>query len=99
LPIVFSKDKEIPIETFLNRLSDIYPVFEGGTSRQELETMLRSPPPPDNRRISSATSLALQRLHDRRSLKLISIADAPVMIMHLGKQERRVSHIAKMDSL
>lgn len=95
LTVLFGKDNELSIGAFMARLCDIYPVFEGGTVRQQIESISGSSPYADQRRLSPATSIALQRLQDRKRLELVSRADAPIVILDLGVRELRVSHIVK----
>jgi hypothetical protein len=90
---VFSDDSELSVEIFMARLCNIYPVFEGGTARQEIDSMLGVSPYVDDRKLSQSTSVALQRLQDRQRLNLVSRSDAPMVIFDLGTSERRVSHV------
>jgi hypothetical protein len=96
LPIIFSGQGEVPIEQFMSRLAAIFPVFEGGSVRQD---MIRGP---DAARtgaagttLSKATSIALQRLEGLQVITLRTDADAPVVILDLGRSERRVSHVGR----
>ncbi|TBO29288.1 hypothetical protein EYS42_12825 [Aquabacterium lacunae] len=83
----------IEIDVFLSRLAGIYPVLEGGVVREELESM-RSAPPATDDRLSIASSLALQRLVDRGSILLDTLADAKkARILDFGSTTKRVSHV------
>jgi len=94
LPVIFSEGPELPIETFLSRLATVYPVFERGIARQDYEEMRLNPPPGTGHRLSITTSLALQRLNDRHSIAMTSVADAPARVLDFGVREGRVSHVA-----
>jgi hypothetical protein len=96
LPTIFRRQDEVPIEQFMSRLAAIFPVFEGGSVRQD---MIRGP---DAARtgtagttLSKATSIALQRLEGLQVITLRIDADAPVVILDLGRSERRVSHVGR----
>lgn len=84
----------VDIDTFLSRLAAIYPVLEGGSVREEVETNRTAPPTIDGC-LSVASSLALQRLHDRGSISLGVLADAKAKILDLGGSTRRVSRVRK----
>ncbi|MET3909996.1 hypothetical protein ABID59_004353 [Bradyrhizobium sp. S3.3.6] len=91
LPGLFAEASELPINILIAGLARIYPVFEGGVSRLTIEQLALSPDVDANsRRLSPATSLALQRL-----LSLTIRADAPAVIFDFGGSPRRVSHVAK----
>lgn len=100
LPAVMGGQNELGIEQFISRLAAIIPVFEGGKVRQD---MIRAPDRVRTgtvgTRLSQATSLALQRLESSQVLTLRQDADAPMIILDLGRTERRVSHVVrKLDS-
>lgn len=87
-------DKDwLDIDVFLSRLADLYPVLEGGSIREELETMRKVQRASDDR-LSIATSFALQRLDDRGSISLDTVADAKtIRILDFGGNTRRVSRV------
>lgn len=93
LASIFFDGDELPIETFLNRLAAIYPVFEKGSIRQEYDSMRLNPSVDGGHRLSIATSLALQRLEDGQKIGMTSTADAPARVLDFGRREGRVSHI------
>ena len=94
LPAIFADVDDLPVEQFLTRLSAIFPVFETGSVRQDFEAMRLNPDPDDDKRLSIATSLALQRLADRQRLSMSGVADAASRILNFGSRKERVSRIA-----
>jgi hypothetical protein len=84
----------VDMDTFLSRLAAIYPVLEGGSVREEVETNRTAPPTIDGC-LSVASSLALQRLHDRASISLGVLADAKAKILDFGGSTKRVSRVRK----
>jgi hypothetical protein len=94
LPAIFSEANDLSIDQFLARLSAIYPVFETGSVRQEYEALRLAPLSDGGRRLSVATSVALQRLADRQRLTLTKVADASARILDFGLREERVSRVA-----
>lgn len=83
----------LDIDVFLSRLADLYPVLEGGSIREELETMSKVQSASDDR-LSIATSFALQRLDDRGSISLDAVADAKtIRILDFGGNTKRVSRV------
>jgi hypothetical protein len=93
LPAIFADGNELPIEHFLTRIGAIFPVFETGSVRQDFERMRLMPIIDGEKRLSIATSLALQRLVDRQRLTMTSVADAAARILDFGQRESRVSRI------
>ena len=51
-----------------------------------------------DKRLSIATSLALQRFVDRQRLSMTSVADAASRILDFGSREERVSRVALRDA-
>lgn len=94
LPAIFADTNDLPIEQFLTRLAAIFPVFETGSVRQDFEAMQLTPAADGDKRLSIATSLALQRLVDRQRLTMTSVADAAARILNFGPREGRVSRVA-----
>ena len=82
------------VDTFLSRLAAIYPVLEGGSIREEVEESRTAPLPADDR-LSTATSLALQRLADRGVIALDAVADAKARILDFGSGTKRVSRVRR----
>jgi hypothetical protein len=93
LPAIFADSNDLPIEQFITRLAAIFPVFETGSIRQEFEAMRLTPLSDGDKRLSIATSLALQRLTDRQHLTMSSVADAASRILDFGAREERVSRV------
>jgi hypothetical protein len=93
LPEIFADTNDLPIEHFLRRLAAIFPVFETGSVRQEFEAMRLTPVADGDKRLSIATSLALQRLVDRQRLTMTSVADAAGRILDFGSREGRASRV------
>ncbi|MNY09804.1 hypothetical protein D3C86_1427410 [compost metagenome] len=95
LPDIFGSNATLSADTFLSRLSAIYPVFEGGSMRREYDSLRKEAPIEISaNRLSIATSFALKRLANRQILALEAVADAPFRIMSLGMNvEERVSQI------
>ena len=91
---VLPDDRWLDMNEFLTRLADIYPVLEGGTVREEVEAN-RTVPPTIDGRLSIASSLALQRLADRKSIVLSVVADATSRILDFGGSTKRVSRVRR----
>ncbi len=90
---VLTDNDWLEIDVFLSRLADLYPVLEGGSIREELETVSKVQRASDDR-LSIATSFALQRLDDRGSISLDTVADAKtIRILDFGGNTRRVSRV------
>jgi hypothetical protein len=96
VPSVLGDQNEVTIEQFVSRLAAIFPVFEAGAVRQQ---MINSADGTGSgavgTKLSQATSLALQRMESNQVLNLRRDADAPMIILDLGRMERRISHIGR----
>jgi hypothetical protein len=96
IPSILGDQDELPVEQFVSRLAAIYPVFEAGAVRQQI---IDSPDGTGSgavgTKLSQATSLALQRMESNQILNLRRDADAPMIILDLGRTERRISHIGR----
>lgn len=98
LPSLFADSEEMRIGDFIASLAKVYPVFETGAVRAELEELARPGFGADSeRRLSVATSLALKRLEDGGVIELPGRADAAVVVLDLGDDTRRVSHVIFKD--
>ncbi len=84
----------VDVDVFMSRLSEIYPILEGGVIRDEVEAHRTATPPADGR-LSVGTSLALQRLAERGALSLDVVADARARILDLGGNTKRVSRVRR----
>lgn len=98
LPSIFAEINDLPIEQFISRLAAIFPVFETGSVRNELEGMRQTPISDSDIRLSITTSLALQRMVDRQRLTMTHDADAKHRILNFGTRESRVSRIMLRDA-
>lgn len=84
------------MKDFMERLSILCPVFEGGAFRTRIEAETRVEAL-DSNRISSVTSLGLLRLQDERVVELFKLSDADVFILPDGERIHRFSHIRLLD--
>lgn len=94
LPTIFAEARQMPADSFFIRLAQIYPVFETGSMREQLDGLRLTPPQDSERRVTIATSLALQRLVDRKRLLLSPIADAASRVFDFGVREVRYAQVA-----
>ena len=97
LPATIASQGPSEISAVMTEVGARLPVLESGVARNEIESLL----PPDKRRpegyLSKSTSLALERLELRGSVKLESVADAHVMNLDRSGEPRAVSHIAWLE--
>jgi len=80
----------IALPELVAKLADDCPVLQGGFFYKKIGAHL---PKVDRGSLSSALSLALLRLEERDIVRLESRSDAPVMVLHDGKNTRRVTHV------
>ncbi len=96
LPGIILTDSSVPIAKFMSDLSEHLPVFEGGKAREKIESLLPMNRRRPERQLSRSTSLALERLESKGSLRLERLADAPTFNLDLGLGPRPVSHITRL---
>lgn len=90
---IFDKEGELAILTFVQRMSDAFPVLEEGSARRNLEMRLAGEFQRKDQHLSRSTSLALMRLQLRGKLSLRTASDAQTWILDLGKETKAVSHV------
>jgi hypothetical protein len=96
IPSILGDQNELPIEQFVSRLAAIFPVFEAGAVRQQMiDSSDGTGSGAIGTKLSQATSLALQRMESNQILHLRRDADAPMIILDLGRTERRISHVSR----
>lgn len=96
VPSILGDQDELPVEQFVSRLAAIFPVFEAGAVRQQIiGSADGTGSGAIGTKLSQATSLALQRMESNQILNLRRDADAPMIILDLGRTERRISHIGR----
>lgn len=96
IPAIMGSQAELTIELFVSRLATIIPAFEGGKVRREMiQTGVPDLAGDSGSKLSEATSLALQRLESGKHLQFRSDADAPMILLDLGRTERRISHVMR----
>lgn len=98
LPTLFAETSELPAAEFMAQLAAIYPVFETGSARQQLEKLTGHSPIEAEGKLSPATSIALQRLADAQKIGFLTLADAPPLLLDFGVRTERVTHITMKGS-
>lgn len=93
LPIIFEDKSELPLNSFISSLSSICPVFEGGSSRVEIEKIAIPNLKRERDTLSKSTSLALLRLKERGKLTLIKKSDGVKVSLDLLKNSDEYTHI------
>jgi hypothetical protein len=91
---VLPDSDRVDMDVFLLRLAAIYPVLEGGSVREEVESNRTSPPANDGS-LSIASSIALERLELRGSIKLEPVDDGRERILDFGNRNRKVGHVRR----
>ncbi len=99
---VFQKSKQMSIVAFVDSLSAVMPVIDGGTYRKKVEDNLLPVHwnKPRENWLSTSLSRALKRLHVSGQVKLEVRADAGeirTLTGQDGKQWEQVSHIVKVE--
>ena len=90
---IFRGQRELPIQVFMQRASELCPVLDGGTARAGLEDRLLDDFVPKAGCLSRSTSLALFRLQARNVVRLEKPSDAQAWLLDMGKIQDPVSHV------
>ena len=88
-----------PIGPFLDKLSALLPVLDGGVYQQRIMRVARDGVLsfPDKGRVSQVLSLALIRLEQGALIRLVNLADASGVLLDLAADEpRKVSYIERL---
>lgn len=90
---VFSEEPELRLVDCISRWAVLCPVLEGGAVRQEVEALARPELKREPGTLSPATSLALRRLEERKTIDLKRLSDADVITLHWDNTRKGYSHI------
>lgn len=97
LPQIFADERELTMQTFIQRLGVHIPVLDGGQVWSEMEARLKVATPAHNH-LSQATSFALRRLEHAGKIKLEDISDAGAWELRVGRETSSPSHITYLES-
>jgi len=97
LPHLFADERELTMQTFIQRLGVHIPVLDGGQVWNEMEGRLNAPTQAHDH-ISQATSFALQRLEHAGKIKLEEISDAGAWELRVGRETKSPSHITYLET-
>lgn len=97
------KKKDVSIKDFLDGLSDVLPVLDGGAYRQEVEARLRPEKwkAPASTDVSSSLSRALLRLQSQGVLRLEKRSDSDAQARLVGRDGsvvQSVTHVQRGDA-
>ena len=99
LPRIFNDGERLNIDEFIQRMSSLMPIFEGGAVRTAVEKRFVRGRSREKSELSESTSLALFRLEKRKHLTLDNRADATAHILRaFGGEARPVSHIIRLEA-
>lgn len=88
---ILDPGKQTVLSEVIARLTEFSPVFEGGTVRTYVETLMTERREP--RRLSRSTSVALQRLEGSGLIKLDSLSDADRVTLDLWPDAQTRTHV------
>lgn len=94
---IFNGCDRLNIDEFLQSMSSLMPIFEGGAVRTAVEKRFVRGRSREKAELSESTSLALFRLEKRKHLALDNRSDATANILRaFGGDPRPVSHIIRL---
>lgn len=85
--------QEVPIRQIVERLASLYPVFEGGLHREQVESWRGQR---SERHLSRSTAMAWLRFEQSGEVRLVKPADAEAWIFPDADQDKRYSHIVRL---
>lgn len=97
LPQIFADDRELTMQTFIQRLGVQIPVLDGGQVWNEMESRLKAATHAHDH-LSQATSFALLRLEQAGKIKLAEISDAGAWELRVGRETKSPSHITYLET-
>jgi hypothetical protein len=93
LPEIISPGGTLPIGDLLEKVAKKLPIFEGGSVRDKVESLMPVNRKRPQRQLSRSTSLGLIRLELIEELKLERIHDSPAINLDTGSGLRPVSQV------
>lgn len=97
LPHLFAGERELTMQTFIQRLGVQIPVLDGGQVWMDVAGRLKASTLAHNH-LSLATSFALLRLERAGKIKLTAISDAGAWELRVGRETTFPSHITYLES-
>lgn len=97
LPQLFAEERELTMQTFIQRLGAQIPVLDGGQVWHEMEGRLTAATQAHDH-LSQATSFALRRLEHAGKIKLKAISDADAWELRVGRDTTSPSHITYLET-
>jgi hypothetical protein len=97
LPQLFADERELTMQTFMQRLGVHIPVLDGGQVWNEMAGRLKAATLAHDH-ISQATSFALRRLEHAGKIKLEDISDAGAWELRVGRETTFPSYITYLES-
>lgn len=97
LPQIFARERELTMQTFIQRLGAHIPVLDGGRVWHEMAGRLKAATPGHDH-LSQATSFALLRLEQAGKIKLAAISDADAWELRVGRDTKSPSHITYLET-
>jgi hypothetical protein len=98
LPAIFSDERQLSMQTFLQRLGAQVPVLDGGQVWHDIQARLKGPMQAQEKHVSQATSLALLRLEHAGKIKLEGLSDAASWVLEVGRETKSISHITYLEN-
>lgn len=83
--------ERLTVRDFVRTLGAACPVLEGGTARAAVDRLPGASL--SSLAFTTATGIALERLHDEGTIKLEAASDADFMLAGLSQGSRRISHV------
>lgn len=97
LPQIFAGERELPMQTFVQRLGAHIPVLDSGQVWNEMEGRLKVATQ-THAHLSQATSFALLRLEQAGKIKLAAISDADAWELRVGRETKLPSQITYLET-
>lgn len=94
---LFAGERELPMQTFVQRLGAQIPVLDGGQVWNEMAGRLKAATQTHNH-LSQATSFALLRLELAGKIKLAAISDAGAWELRVGRETKFPSQITYLET-
>ena len=95
LPELLVVGEETTLLSFMEKLAQLCPIFQGGAWHDDLE-QLGAVPAREAQLMAPALGFALKRLEERGSLALIDRADAESRTLRSGEYSRNISHLERL---
>jgi hypothetical protein len=98
LPLLFGDERQITLDSFLQRLGTHIPLLNGGRVWQEMQVRFKETFKAKDKHLGQPLSLAMLRLQQAGKIKVEGLSDAAAWVLEVARESRSVSHVTYLEN-